>query len=283
MTNHVKPTKEELLANINRFIQDTEQSEVQTQSENSVKDTATTEVEAQKQPEVEVKQEQTEEKQVEAPKQEEVAQEKAEEKPSEEQIDYKKKFIDSSREALILHSKNKKIFEAVENASALPEPTDEQMLQEYPEWDVMNITEKRFAKENYLNRMRFKMLEDVTKESKNIEEWNSKVDSYIEDPKTLVNNPELENKLEDFKIFASRESRRGANLEDITKAFLWDYAQNKPKHKGQMFETGTGGPNEKPVKVSDKVSMEQADEIRKTNYAEYKRLLLAGKIDTSVL
>ena len=199
-------------------------------------------------------------------------------------VDYKKKFVDSTREAQVLHAQNKKINEAIESAMKLPEPPEEEMQKQFPEWDAMTDTEKRLAKDNYISSKRFAMLEEVTRESKDIESWNNKVDTFLADPQSLVDNPGLEGRVEDFKIFASKPTRRGADFNDLVSAFLYDLDKTaKPKNKGSMFETGTGGPNDKPKPKSDKITIDQARTLRTTDYKKYLEFLRAGKIDMSDL
>jgi hypothetical protein len=53
----------------------------------------------------------------------------------------------------------------------------------------------------------------------------------------------------------------------------------KPKNKGKMFEVGSGGPNSKVKPLSDKISIDEAAKLMRTDYKKYKQLLLAGKIE----
>lgn len=249
MAKHVKPTQEELEANAQKALEEAEKIK---EDDTPVIEETVSET---KQPPEPV--------------------------PSQEEVDYKKKFTESSREAQILHAKNKQINEAIERAKAIPEPTEEELKKEYEDWDVLTDTERKLAKDNFMSSKRFAYLDDVTKESKDIEAWNSKVDSFIGDPKTLVDNPALEGKEEDFKIFAGKPTRRGVDFPDLISAFL--YSNNKMKtepKKGKMFETGSGGLNEKPKNEPGKISIEQARTLRNTDYAKYKEYLLAGKIES---
>jgi len=254
MTKHTKPTQEELEANAQKALE-----------------------EAEKMKEVEKPEEEPEEV-IEETKSDTENPPPA--VPSQEDIDYKKKFTESSREAQILHAKNKQINEAIEKAKSIPEPTEEELMKEYEDWDVLSDTERKLAKSSLMASRRFDYLDDVTKESKDIEAWNGKVDSFISDPKTLIDNPDLEGKEEDFKYFAGKPSRRGVDFPDLVSAFL--YSNNKakaPPQKGKMFETGSGGTNEKPKNDTGKITIDQARSLRNTNYAKYKEYLKAGKIE----
>jgi hypothetical protein len=256
--DHKKPTKEELQEQIDKSLEDVDK----------LKDTPEPDPEPEPKPSEP------------APEPEPEPEPKPEPQPD---VDYKKKFVESTREAQVLHAKNKKINEVIETALTLPDPTDEELKKEFTDWDVMTDTEKKLATDNLKSTRRFAMLEEVTRESKDIETWNTKVDSFVDDPKTLVDNPELEGKLDDFKLFATKPTRRGVDFGDLVLAFGGEEAKKtKPKNKGSMFETGTGGPNDRPKPKSDKISIEQARVLRETDYKKYTEYLKAGKIENDL-
>jgi hypothetical protein len=257
MAKHTKPTPEELEESTEKALQEAEE----------LKEKNEPEEEPEHEPEVEEKEEPEEDKET-----------IPEDDKDLEEVDYKKKFTESSREAQILHAKNKKINEAVEKAKGLPDPTVEELTKEYPDWELLTDTEKRLAKDSVISTRRFAILEEVTAESKDIEAWNTKVDTFISDPKSLIKHPELDGKEEEFKIFASKPSRRSVDFEDLIPAFL--YTAKQPAKKGAMFETGSGGPNDKSKPKSDKLSIDQARKLRERDYNKWKEYLSAGKIES---
>lgn len=263
MPNHQKPTQEELDAAAAKALEEAESME--------------------KKPEPsEEAPEPTPSKEVEEPTPSEEIQEPTPSKEIKEDVDYKKKFTESSREALVLRAKEQKMNEALEIAKNLPEPTEEEMVKEFPEWDVMSDAEKKMAKRQVKSDRRFAALEEVTKESKDIVGWNNKVDQFVEDPKNLITYPQLEGKIEEFKQYATKPTHRAIPFEVLVSAFLGDASrQIKPKNKGSQLEQGNGGPKDKG-KVNDKVSFEQSETIRKTDYKRWTELLRAGKIDDSI-
>jgi hypothetical protein len=198
------------------------------------------------------------------------------EKP--ESVDYKEKYSNSSREAAILAAKLKKQNEALEKAGQIPKPTEEEMIVEYPDWEDMSATEKRLATDSVWNNRRFEIVEGYSKVAKDIDAWTAKVDTFIEDPKTLIAHPDLEGKADGFKAFAVKETRRGVDFEDLVSAFLWKLESNKVTHKGKMMPTGTGGSKEKPQPVSDKISAEDAARLMETDYNKWMKLLQEGKL-----
>ena len=264
MAKHVKPTSKELEEGIKESVKKVEEV-------------------VESVPEVveEVKEETPPETPVEEAPVEEPKEEVKEEPPV---VDYKKKFTESTRESQVLFSRNKKISEAVDQASQMERPTKEEMEKDFADWDVMSDTEKRLAEDNVVNSRRFDAIHKATQEGKDILAWNEKVDKYIDDPKVLQTNPDLEGKQDDFKIFASKPTRRGVDFEDLVSAFLYDMSTViKPKSKGKMFETGSGGPNERVKPKGDKISLSEARVLMKNDYKKYKELLVTGKIDTSTL
>ncbi len=190
----------------------------------------------------------------------------------------REKKVASAQEAQILHAKNKKTNEALEKALTTPEPTEEELIQEFPDWDMMSDFEKKMAKESLTNKKRFSALDEIVKENKDLEGWQTKVDEFIENPETLTKHTELEGRQDEFKLFATKPTRRGVDFEDLVSAFLFNI-KPEPKKKGQMFPTGSAGLNDKGKQKGDKISIEEARLLRTNNYEKYKEMLKAGKIE----
>lgn len=282
MANHIKPTAEELDAQIAASLQELEKEE-------PVKDAPIKEEQKEEEkPAGDEKAAEEEEKEGEEKEEKPIIKEeqKEEEKPDDAEdkssIDYKKKFAESSRESIILLHQSKKLVKAIKEAGALPDPTDDEMKVEYTDWDLMDDAQKKMAKETAKNKRALAALGTVVQETENIEAWNTKVDEYISDPKTLQAFPGLEGREDDFKVFSSKETRRGADFEILTNAFLHTVQDIKIKHKGSMFEKPSGGPSDKLKKKSDKISLSDAENIKKTDYKRWLQLLKDGKIESDV-
>ena len=194
--------------------------------------------------------------------------------------DWKQKFTASSREVQVQGFKNKEIQQAVDLASQIPEPSDEDMIKEYPSWEEMTDSEKKTAKQVVLANRRFELVQDATDKFKAVDDWNTKVDSFVNDPKILNAHPELEGKTDEFKAFASKPSRRGIDLEDLLLAFQGEQSKIAPvHHTGAMFETGSPAAHvELPKPKDDKLSAEEGRNLMKTDYRKFKEMLKAGKI-----
>ena len=116
-----------------------------------------------------------------------------------------------------------------------------------------------------------------------MEAWQNKVEEFIGDPKSLVDYPELEGKQEEFKFFATKPTRSGVEFETLVSAFAHDFEKSKPVAKrAAMFESGSGGPNDKPKPKTDKLTVDEGRQLMKTDYKKWKELLLANKIESGV-
>lgn len=195
---------------------------------------------------------------------------------------YKNKFKASSREAQKIAAKNRVMNQAIIDAEGIPDPTEEQLQQEFPDWDVMNETERTLAKETVISRSWRQTISQAKEQATKIEKWNESVEQFIDDPKTFLDNPELEGKTEEFQEFATRDENNSVPFHTLVGAFLYEHSRNNKPHKGRMFEKGSGGPNEKPKVKDGKISLDEARRIRETNYSRWKELNDSGKIDYDV-
>lgn len=192
---------------------------------------------------------------------------------------YKKKFSESSRENQKIHAKNRVINQALIEADELPEPTEEELVKEYPDWELMTDIEKNFAKETVVSRNWRKVISKAKEQATKIEKWNDSVDEFISDPKNLVDNPELEGKTDEFREFATDNENNSVPFKILVAAFLHNQSTNKTSNKGSMFVRGKGGSNERPQLKNGKISLEEARKLRVTNYDKWKELNSKGMID----
>lgn len=204
---------------------------------------------------------------------------KPEAEPSKEL--YKKKFSESSREAQKLYAKNRVINKALIEADEILEPTEEELAKEFGEsdWEMMSEVERKFAKETVISRRWRKKISEAKEQATKIEKWNDSVDEFVGNPQTMLDNPELEGKQEEFAAFAKEEANNSVPFKILVSAFLHEHSASKKPHKGRMFETGSGGPNDKPTPKTGKITLEEARKLRETNYNKYKEYLKAGRIE----
>lgn len=265
-----KPTEEELQANIDAAVVAADELE--------------------KDPTLFTEKEEESDEVKELQKQEEEAKKTEVEEETEEQTDpseeakekLKTKLSASARESQRLYAKDRLMTQAITEAEDIPEPTEEELQAENPEWDIMTETEKRFAKETIVSKKWREKISEAKARGEKVQKWNDSVEDFVEDPKTFIDNPDLEGKQAAFREFAQDPENNSVPFSLLVPAFLYKQGTGKPDNKGAMFETGSGGPNDKPTPKSDKISLAEAGKLMRTDYAKYKEYLLANKIDLTV-
>jgi len=205
-------------------------------------------------------------------------------KPDEEkETNWKKRYEDSTRQGQKLYEKTKRVTEAITEGNKFSLPTDEEMKNEYPEWDKMDDVQKRLATESLLNKRKNQLIVDALGKVESTHAWNEKISTFIEDPKVLTDYPELEGKEDDFREYAKDKEGVVTDLSYLVPAFLREKEKSKPtKKKGQMFPMGSGGENKKGSQKPGMVSYEESLVLKKTNYKEWKKLLVARKIESPI-
>lgn len=193
----------------------------------------------------------------------------------------KKERTESTREAQILAAKNKQKNEAIDKAAQITDVTEEELKKEFPNYDDMDDATRMLAKKQLISDKRWAIINEARNAEKDVEAWNTKVDEFVGDPKTLNKHKQLEGKLEDFKVFATKKSRRGTDFETLIDAFLFNNqklnAEKKLANKGSMLPTGGSG--DKKSKGSGKLSLAEGAALRDSNYNEYRKQLMAGNIE----
>ena len=203
---------------------------------------------------------------------------------TEENIDYKDKFVESTREASALYFKNQKLNSVIEEAALIGEPTQEELVafakSRGADYDHLDEFSQNILKDTLINNKRFEKIQNVAKESKQIDEWANKVDSFIEDAVDNSKYPSLNTLGQDFKKFAMKESRRGVDLNDLVASFLFSaersLKQGTPQKKSVLL---SGGNSMAAPQKAAGITEQQAAFIRENDPKEYRRLIKTGQIN----
>lgn len=189
--------------------------------------------------------------------------------------DYREKFKHSTKESQVLFAKQQKFAETVDLANQLPEPTEAELRNAFPSWEDMTETERLLAKDNYMNKKKFDLVYQATQEGKEIEAWVEKVDSFL--TTDAVNYSRLQGREDEFRTFALKPTRRGLDVNDLARIFLYDIEEApKTTKRGSLLETGTGGNAAKPKK--EYLNEKQAAYLRKHDHKKYQKYVKEGKI-----
>ncbi len=194
---------------------------------------------------------------------------------------YKVKFAESSREAQILASKNRKIQETIEQAAQLPEPTEEELKAKYTDWENLTDFEKQMAKDAYISSKRFSMINQAVVENQKVDQWAKQVDEFVTNPATLQSYKDLEGRQAEFRSFAMKESRRGLDMNELVTYFLAVEPKTPaPATPGSMVARPNAGNPPKPATPG--YTPEQVALLRKTDHKKYNELVMSGVIKIEV-
>jgi hypothetical protein len=193
------------------------------------------------------------------------------------QPDYKEKFVNSQREAILLAERNKVKEAQLEQLTKADNPTDDAMRQLYSDWDDLNEITKKALIRQEAQEIRQRRIEaqhaEILERINKADELKAVIDS----------NPKLQGKEAEFKQFALNPKNKGIDAEVLAKAFLFDVEEDVPPQQVQKTEVlpqGSGGSRE-PLKPK-KISLEEAAQIRKTDNNRYMELVKAGMIDDDI-
>jgi ABC-type phosphate transport system substrate-binding protein len=149
-------------------------------------------------------------------------------------------------------------------------------------WDIATDIEKESLRETQISKAWRSKIKAASDQATKIEKWSESVDTYIDDPITLNDNPELEGKTEEFRNYANEAENNSVPFKVLVGSFLHLQSQAKTHNKGKMFERAKGGSNEKPKLKNGKITLEEARVLRETNYDLYKQKLNANLIEMNV-
>lgn len=196
----------------------------------------------------------------------------------EAQVDYKKKFTESSREAQLLQGRLKEMERTIGELTAEDIPTDEEMKTVDPNWDFYSEMEQRMFKKN------------VALERK-LNKTTGALTGFISDQKRrteldeiISSKPELKGKEKEFEAFAARPNNKGVPMETLVSAFLYEVKDELPpepddpnKIQGQPV-LNSGGAGKGIQSKTEQYTLEEAQNIRKTDPTKYNELIRKGII-----
>jgi hypothetical protein len=192
--------------------------------------------------------------------------------------DYKQKFVESSKES-ILNAERVNIAQSrIEQLTNTDTPTDEAMRLLYPEWDNLDEYNKRVLIRQETTAMQTARILADQQDIAARQKLEDQLDDVIDNSSFA---PKLKGKESEFKRFARNPKNRGIAAETLAKAFLFDAEDETPpapvSTAPEALPAGSGGPRE-PLKPK-KMSIEEAIQLKKTNYKAYMEAVKNKQIE----
>lgn len=203
--------------------------------------------------------------------------------------DYKQKFANSTREAQVLASKNKKLVDTITEASTITDISEDELEQEATkeglDFDELSAIDKKLLKKAMIHERQFTKIHETVaegeKESKAVQQWATKVSEFLNSEELQIKFPQLVGSEEEFTQFSMKATRRGVDLEELVSAFSYDVSKKpKVKHKGSVLLTGSGARSTGDTKQA--MNEDTVAKLRMRDPRAYARLIKAGKINIEV-
>jgi len=208
---------------------------------------------------------------------------RAEEQPQEvietqEQKDQRYKA--QQAEAQIQAAKNKDLVDKVDMAAKIVDPTIDELKnfvkQDGVDWDELTTFEQSMARKTYLSEKRFQLVNEAVQTTKRIDEWATKVDTFIDSTEDKPEFVALSGHEADFRKFAMKEAHRGVPIDSLLLPAFLQQLPTPKKNRGSLFEKAGGG--EKEVNVGKITDADTNRTLRETNPREWRRQVKLGNI-----
>ena len=195
--------------------------------------------------------------------------------------DYKNKFVESQREAILQNERLKQKDAHINKLTNKDTPTDDEMRSLYPEWDQLDDYNRRVLTHTRQTEKRAIAAEQRAEALERKREFEDNLEDFTDSPPQEFKA--LKGKESEFKRFAQRKANVGLPLDTLAKAFLFDIQDEiQPEHKPTLtpgLERGSGGPRTAP---KTKIGLEEASLIRKTDYKRYMELVKNNQIEEDI-
>lgn len=199
----------------------------------------------------------------------------AEPKPTAPQVDYEKKFAESTRENQLLRERI--AAEERVRQEQTKEPTDSEYRAAFPEWDALDDSQKADKRRIYNAERAALRAQQGIQELKDERSWNTSIELAI------AANSALQGREQAFRQYASKPQYRNVPSDVLVDAFLGKNASPEPSKPTPRpgLETGTGGPKtpEKPRTLDG----DQLRALRKTDEKAYVEYIRTHDIDSDNL
>lgn len=199
-----------------------------------------------------------------------------------EEPDYRKKFGESTKRNQIVESQFKELQKILGDITKQEVPTDDEMVALIPDWQYLDDREKNRERKFVVMERRqnhiIGTINNIARETDNV----SKIDEFIN------NEPRLRGKEDDFYEFVNRPNNKGASVEVLLNAFLFettpivatpDPVTPPSEVTPPSLERGTPSGNMPPIKTGhEEMTPEELKLLRTKDPRRYNDMIRKGQI-----
>lgn len=196
--------------------------------------------------------------------------------------DYKKKFGESTRRNQIVESQFKELQKVLGDITKQEVPTDDEMVALISDWEYLSDREKNNERKLVVLERRQNHIIST------IGNIASETDSASKFEEFVATEPRLKGKEDDFYDFVTKPSNKGASMEVLVNAFLFEETPITavdpapvipPEELPPSLERGTPSGNMPPVKTgNEEMSADELKLLRTTDPRKYNEMIRKGQI-----
>lgn len=194
--------------------------------------------------------------------------------PTPPAVDYEKKFKESQKENELMREAEAARVRAEQESTK--EPTDSELKQAFPSWDIYDDTQKEFARRTFGAERTAASARAIAQKLSDDQSWNASIEVVV------TSDPALQGKEQAFRQFASQPKYRNVPMDLLVSAFLQKAPPSETPRTTPKpgLEPGNGGPrdSEKPKTLTT----EQLTALRTTSPKAYQDYLKTHDIDVDV-
>ena len=205
-----------------------------------------------------------------------------EQKAQREAAEAKERQKQSANEKRIVREQNTILQERLAEVKEIPEPTDAELREYEPEYDELTDAQKRMTKRLWKSDKRAEQMHAIAIATKSDQEWNKKLDEFIDVADAEDKYPEIVKNRQEFIKFATQKQHKGVPVDILADAFYTRQGMQKPtpKRANLMGRSGTGGRT--PIVVQKqkdtKLTPDQAKRLREKDPTKWLQLAKSGRI-----
>lgn len=194
------------------------------------------------------------------------------------EVDYKKKFANSTRENQVLMAKLKKLEQKLDQLSITAPVTEQELSENYPDWDEFTQSEQKLLRELHA------LKKSKAESDKQLITLLEKEETQQALKEAYVSFPQLKEHKGEFIKYINKPTHKGAPIPVLARSFLFEGNSSQSTapvktNSSVGLESGHGGlgTRESDTQTQKRISLTE-DEIRAASrmnisledYAKYK-------------
>lgn len=186
------------------------------------------------------------------------------------------RYRNQRSEALILNAQNKQKDELINKLTSQDAPTEAEITARYPEYPTLDDFSKRVVLDTLTNEKRQVRIDRQHAETEADRRWRQELEALSQESQYSALATDKE-----FERFVFNPKHKGLEIKVLADAFLLRTGK-APLDEPRTVQRQPAMPTATSTRTApkrNKVSVEDAAILRKTNHKEYLRLVKAGMID----